>query len=128
MHRLAIEVDIRAPWVKAWGRLRKVATRSKIRVNTTPLKKPAVDGLNMKFKRVNKEEDRWVNIPRKLKEGKPLRGKGKAILRTDVSKDGGSCIATFKENQNSEKYGKNMKKEGAKVETLVKDKRTYHPE
>jgi hypothetical protein len=76
LQRLAIEVNIKTPWVKAWGRQRKVATRSKLGVNTTPLKKPAGEGLKLKFKRVDKEKDRRVNIPRKPKEGQP-RGKGK---------------------------------------------------
>jgi hypothetical protein len=37
MQRLAIEVDIKAPWVKTWGRSHKVAT-FKFGVNTTPFK------------------------------------------------------------------------------------------
>ncbi|MCI26050.1 hypothetical protein A2U01_0047241, partial [Trifolium medium] len=51
MKRLAIEVDIKAPWVTTWGRPRKVATRSKpkLGVNTTPIKKKHVkDGNHMK--------------------------------------------------------------------------------
>ena len=43
LKRLTIEVDIRATWVKAWGRNRKVAERSKFGVNTPPLKKPAAE-------------------------------------------------------------------------------------
>jgi hypothetical protein len=39
LKRLTIEVDIQSPWVKAWGRNRKVAKRSKFGVNTPPLKK-----------------------------------------------------------------------------------------
>jgi hypothetical protein len=74
MQRLAIEVDVKALWVKAWGRQRKVAKRSKFGVNTTPLKKSAADGLKLKFKRIDKEKDRWVNIPRETKEGKPPMG------------------------------------------------------
>jgi hypothetical protein len=58
LQRLAIEVDIKTPWVKAWGRQRKVATRSKFGVNTVPLKKPAADGLKLKFKTINKEKYR----------------------------------------------------------------------
>jgi hypothetical protein len=69
------------------NQMHRLATRSKIGVNTTPLKKPAAYGLKLKLKGVNKEEDCWVNIPRKPKEGKPLPCKGKAILRTDVSKN-----------------------------------------
>ncbi|WJX51861.1 hypothetical protein P8452_38025 [Trifolium repens] len=41
LKRLTIEVDIQSPWVKAWGRNRKVARRSKFGVNTPPLKKTA---------------------------------------------------------------------------------------
>jgi hypothetical protein len=74
MQRLAREVDVKALWVKAWGRQRKVAKRSKFGVNTTPLKKSAADGLKLKFKRIDKEKDRWVNIPRETKEGKPPMG------------------------------------------------------
>ncbi|KAK2375580.1 hypothetical protein QL285_076465 [Trifolium repens] len=43
LKRLTIEVDIRATWVKAWGRNRKVARKSKFGVNTPPLKKPAAE-------------------------------------------------------------------------------------
>ncbi|KAK2443970.1 hypothetical protein QL285_015032 [Trifolium repens] len=43
LNRLTIEVDIRATWVKAWGRNQKVAIRSKFGVNTPPLKKPAAE-------------------------------------------------------------------------------------
>ncbi|MCI88624.1 hypothetical protein A2U01_0109911, partial [Trifolium medium] len=49
--RLAIEVDIKAPWVTTWGRPRKVATRSKpqLGVNTSPIKKkPVKEGKHMK--------------------------------------------------------------------------------
>jgi predicted nucleic acid-binding Zn-ribbon protein len=46
LERLASEVDIKTPWVKEWGRKRKVATRSKLGVNTSPLKKPAPEGLS----------------------------------------------------------------------------------
>ncbi|KAK2456520.1 hypothetical protein QL285_003880 [Trifolium repens] len=44
LKRLTIEVDIRATWVKVWGRNRKVARRSKFGVNTSPLKKAAAEG------------------------------------------------------------------------------------
>jgi hypothetical protein len=93
----------------AWGRQRKVATRSKLGVNTAPLKKPAADGLKLKFKRIDKATDCWVNIPRKPKEGQPPRSKGNPILRADMSDEGGPCFATFKEKQNLEKYGKSEK-------------------
>ncbi|KAK2396221.1 hypothetical protein QL285_057884 [Trifolium repens] len=43
LKKLTIEVDIRATWVKAWSRNRKVARRSKFGVNTPPLKKPAAE-------------------------------------------------------------------------------------
>ncbi|KAK2370020.1 hypothetical protein QL285_083108 [Trifolium repens] len=43
LKRLTIEVDIRETWVKAWGRNRKVARKSKFGVNTPPLKKPAAE-------------------------------------------------------------------------------------
>jgi hypothetical protein len=45
-----------------------------------------------------------------------------------VSEEGEPCFATFKEKQNPTKYGKSTKKEGAKVETPVKGKRTYPQE
>jgi hypothetical protein len=44
LKRLTIEVDIQATWVKAWGRNRKVARKSKFGVNTPPLKKPDAEG------------------------------------------------------------------------------------
>ena len=55
--------------VTTWGRQRKLATRSKLGVNTAPLKKPAPERLKLKFKRIDKEKDRWINIPRIPKEG-----------------------------------------------------------
>ncbi|MCI87809.1 hypothetical protein A2U01_0109094, partial [Trifolium medium] len=48
---LAIEVDIKAPWVTTWGRPRKVASRSKAKlgVNASPIKKkPVKEGKNVK--------------------------------------------------------------------------------
>ncbi|MCI10705.1 hypothetical protein A2U01_0031799 [Trifolium medium] len=44
LKRLAIEVDIKAPWVTTWGKPRKVATRSKpqLGVNTSTIKKKPV--------------------------------------------------------------------------------------
>ncbi|MCH87684.1 hypothetical protein A2U01_0008561 [Trifolium medium] len=44
LKRLAIEVDIKAPWVTTWGKSRKIAKRTKpqLGVNTTPLKKKPV--------------------------------------------------------------------------------------
>ncbi|MCI53191.1 hypothetical protein A2U01_0074437, partial [Trifolium medium] len=44
LKRLAIEVDIKSPWVTTWGRTRKVATRTKpqLGVNATPVKKKPV--------------------------------------------------------------------------------------
>ncbi|MCI16223.1 hypothetical protein A2U01_0037365 [Trifolium medium] len=41
LKRLAIEVDIKAPWVTTWEKPQKVATRSKpqLGVNTSPIKK-----------------------------------------------------------------------------------------
>jgi uncharacterized protein YifE (UPF0438 family) len=120
MQWLAIEVDIKAPWVKAWGRYRKTAKRSKFGVNTAPLKKTVADGLKLKFKRIKKEKNRWASVPRKLKEGKPPQRKSKPD-------NGELCFATFKEQQNLEKYGKSMKQEGVKEKTPEKDKRTYPP-
>jgi hypothetical protein len=58
---------------------------------------PAADGLKLNFKRIDKEKDRWVNIPRETKEGKPPQGRGKPILRANMSEDGGPCFTTFKE-------------------------------
>jgi hypothetical protein len=110
MQRLAIEVDIKAPWVKAWGRYRKTTTKSKFGVNTAPLKKTGADGLKVKFKRINKEKDHWVSVPRKAKEGKPPLSKSKPDI-------GELCFATFKEQHNPDKYGNNMKNEGVKEKT-----------
>ncbi|KAK2367911.1 hypothetical protein QL285_081153 [Trifolium repens] len=66
LKRLTIEVDIRATWVKAWGRNRKVAKRSKPGVNTPPLKKPAAD------RKEEKENNSWVNAPKEQKKEHPL--------------------------------------------------------
>jgi hypothetical protein len=66
-------------------------------VNITRLKKPAPDRLKVRFKRVDKEKDRWVIAPKKSKESKPPKGKGKPSLKPDVSDKGESCFATFKE-------------------------------
>jgi hypothetical protein len=121
MQRLAIKVDIKTLWVKAWDKYHKTATRSKFGVNTTPLKKTAADGLKLKFKWIDKEKDHWVNVPRKPKEGKPPQRKSKPD-------NGELCFATFKEQQNPKKYGKSMKQEGVKEKAPEKDKRTYPPE
>ncbi|KAK2457219.1 hypothetical protein QL285_004517 [Trifolium repens] len=80
MQRLAIKADIKALWVKAWGRYHKTAIRSKFGVNTAPLKKTAADGLKLRFNRIDKEKDRRVNVPRKLKEGKPPQKKVNQIM------------------------------------------------
>ncbi|KAK2435769.1 hypothetical protein QL285_020805 [Trifolium repens] len=88
MKRLTIEVDIRETWVKAWGRNRKVARKSKFGVNTAPLKKPAAEG-----KKYN-----WVRAEKEQKKEHPLKGKGKSIMKTVPSDDDGRlCFATFKE-------------------------------
>jgi hypothetical protein len=101
MKRLTIEVDIQAPWVKTWGRNRKVAKRSKFGVNTPPLKKPAAEGKKERFKRVDKENNRWVGAQREQKKEDAPRGKGKSIIKTASSEDdGGLCFVTFKEQQN----------------------------
>ncbi|KAK2388636.1 hypothetical protein QL285_062296 [Trifolium repens] len=103
MKRLTIEVDVRATWVKAWGRYRKVAKRSKFGVNTPPLKKPAAE--ERKNNRVKAEKEQ--------KKEHPSRGKGKSIIKTvPTDDDGRLCYATFKERQNPEKYERSNKKEG----------------
>ncbi|KAK2456285.1 hypothetical protein QL285_003664 [Trifolium repens] len=56
LKRLTIEVDIRATWVKTWGRNRKVARKSKFGVNTPPLKKPAAEGKMYNWVRAEKEQ------------------------------------------------------------------------
>ncbi|WJX72914.1 hypothetical protein P8452_56749 [Trifolium repens] len=48
LKRLTIEVDVRATWVKAWGRYRKVAKRSKFGVNTPPLKGERTTGSKLR--------------------------------------------------------------------------------
>ncbi|WJX68129.1 hypothetical protein P8452_52527 [Trifolium repens] len=119
LKRLTIEVDIRATWVKAWGRNRKVARKSKFGVNTPPLKKPAAEG-----KKYN-----WVRAEKEQKKEHPPKGKGKSIIKTVPSEDDGRlCFATFKEKQNPEKYERSNKKEGeakAKAHTEERDMRTY---
>ncbi|KAK2382252.1 hypothetical protein QL285_069800 [Trifolium repens] len=119
LKRLTIEVDIRATWVKAWGRNRNVARKSKFGVNTPPLKKPAAEG-----KKYN-----WVRAEKEQKKEHPPKGKGKSIIKTVPSEDDGRlCFATFKEKQNPEKYERSNKKEGgakAKAPTEERDMRTY---
>ncbi|KAK2416143.1 hypothetical protein QL285_038565 [Trifolium repens] len=123
LKRLTIEVDIRATWVKAWGRNRKVAKRSKFGVNTPPLKKPAVE------RKEEREKKSWVNATKEQKNEHPHKGKGKSIIRTVPSEDDERlCFATFKEKQNPEKYERNNKKEGGakvKAHTEERDMRTY---
>ncbi|KAK2362320.1 hypothetical protein QL285_087393 [Trifolium repens] len=95
LKRLTIEVDIRSPWVKAWGRHRKVARRSKFGVNTQPLKKPAAE----------RKKNNWVDAPKEQKKEHPPKGKGKSIIKTVPSEDDGQlCFATFKEQQNPERH------------------------
>ncbi|WJX82474.1 hypothetical protein P8452_65226 [Trifolium repens] len=116
--RLTIEVDIRSPWVKAWGRNQKVAKRSKFGVNMPPLKKPAAE----------RKKNNWVKAPKEEKKEHPPESKKKSIIKTAPSEDDGRLyFATFKEQQNPEEYGKNNKKGGAKVKapTEERDMRTY---
>ncbi|KAK2356096.1 hypothetical protein QL285_093451 [Trifolium repens] len=119
LKRLTIEVDIRSPWVKAWGRNRKVARRSKFGVNTPPLKKSAAE----------RKKNNWVKAPKEEKKEHPPESRKKSIIKTVPSEDDGQlCFATFKEQQNPEKYGKSNKKEGgakAKAPTEERDMRTY---
>ncbi|KAK2396576.1 hypothetical protein QL285_058224 [Trifolium repens] len=119
LKRLTIEVDVRATWVKARGRYRKVAKRSKFGVNTPPLKKPAAEG----------RENNRVKAEKEQKKEHPPKGKGKSIIKTASSDDDGRlCFATFKEKQDPEKYEKsNMKKGGAKAKAPAeeRDMRTY---
>jgi hypothetical protein len=119
LKRLTIEVDIRATWVKAWGRNRKVARKSKFGVNTPPLKKPAAE------RKEEREKKSWVNAPKEQKKEHPPKGKGKSIIKTVPSEDDGQlCFATFKEKQNPEKYERSNKKEGgakAKAPTEERD-------
>ncbi|KAK2374241.1 hypothetical protein QL285_075217 [Trifolium repens] len=107
LKRLTIEVDIRSTWVKAWGRNRKVARKSKFGVNTPPLKKPAAERIEERMK------NNWVNAPKEQKKEHPPRSKGKSIMKTVPSEDDERlCFATFKEKQNPEKYERSNKKEG----------------
>jgi hypothetical protein len=61
LKRLIIEVDIRATWVKSWGRNRKVAKRSKFGVNTSPLKKLVAE------RKEERKKNSWVNAQKKNK-------------------------------------------------------------
>ncbi|KAK2396669.1 hypothetical protein QL285_058312 [Trifolium repens] len=117
LKRLTIEVDIRSPWVKAWGRNRKVANRSKFGVNTPPLKKPAAE----------RKKNNWVKAPKEEKKEHPPESKKSIIKTTPLEDDGRIRFATFKEQQNPEEYGKNNKKGGAKAKapTEERDMRTY---
>ncbi|KAK2368962.1 hypothetical protein QL285_082121 [Trifolium repens] len=119
LKRLTIEVDIQSPWVKAWGRNRKVAKRSKFGVNTPPLKKPAAE----------RKGKNWVGTQKEEKKEHPPEGKGKSIMKTTSSEDDGQlCFATLKEQQDPKKYGKSNKKKGgakAKAPTEERDMRTY---
>ncbi|KAK2449873.1 hypothetical protein QL285_009028 [Trifolium repens] len=123
LKRLTIEVDIRATRVKAWGRNRKVAKRSKFGVNMPPLKKPAAE------RKEERENNNWVRAEKEQKNEHPPQSKGKSIIKTVPSEDDGRlCFATFKEKQNPEKYeGSNKKKGGAKAKapTEERDMRTY---
>ncbi|KAK2450011.1 hypothetical protein QL285_009152 [Trifolium repens] len=122
LNRLTIEVDVRAIWVKACGRNRKVARRSKFGVNTPPLKKPAAE-------KKERNKNSWVDASKEQKEEHPPKGKGKSIIKKAPSEDDGRLyFTTFKEQQNPEKYGKSNKKEGgakAKAPTEDRDMRTY---
>ncbi|KAK2428124.1 putative mitochondrial protein [Trifolium repens] len=67
LKRLTIEVDIRATWVKAWGRNRKVARKSKFRVNTPPLKKPAAERKEKRKAGLMHQKNKRRNIHQKAK-------------------------------------------------------------
>ena len=62
LKRLTIEVDIRATWVKAWGRNRKVARKSKFGVKTPPLKKPAAERKEKRKARSMHQKSKRRNI------------------------------------------------------------------
>ena len=116
-------MDIRATWVKAWGRNRKVARKSKFGVNTPPLKKPAAE------RKEERKKNNEVNASKEQKKKHPPKSKGKSIMKTIPSEDDERlCFATFKEKQNPEKYERSNKKEGgakAKAPTEERDMRTY---
>ncbi|KAK2395569.1 hypothetical protein QL285_057295 [Trifolium repens] len=107
LKRPTIEMDIRATWVKAWGRNRKVTRKSKFGVNTPPLKKLAAE------RKEERKKNNWVNTPKEQKKEHPPRSKGKSIMKTVPSEDDERLyFATFKEKQNPEKYERSNKKEG----------------
>ncbi|KAK2410269.1 hypothetical protein QL285_045643 [Trifolium repens] len=83
LKRLTIKVDIRATWVKAWGRNRKVARKSKFGVNTPPLKKPAAERIE------KREKKSWVNAPKKQRKEHSPKGKGKFIIKAVPLEDDG---------------------------------------
>ncbi|MCI29631.1 hypothetical protein A2U01_0050840 [Trifolium medium] len=89
MEMLNTKEENRAIWTKRWGKLRKVATRSKFGVHKIEVKKPPRPNLKIKFKRVvdstkHPEEVKWVNIPREVKE---VKSKKKNWLRGDCPEE-----------------------------------------
>ncbi|MCH81325.1 hypothetical protein A2U01_0002110 [Trifolium medium] len=110
---LNIKEENRAISTKRWGKLRKVATRSKFGVHKIEVKKPPRPNRKIKFKRVvdstkQPEEVKWVNIPREIKEEK---GKKKNLLREDSPREWDVCYAFFKEQQQSDGWNDGMTKD-----------------
>jgi O6-methylguanine-DNA--protein-cysteine methyltransferase len=73
---------------------------------------------------------RTAGYPYQTKKSPP-KGKCKSIIKSvasDDDDDGRLCFATFKEQQDPEKYEKSNKKGGAKAEAPKEeeDMRTYH--
>ncbi|KAK2374621.1 hypothetical protein QL285_075569 [Trifolium repens] len=117
LKRLTIEVDIWAPWVKAWGRNRKVARKSKFGVNTPPLKKPAA----------KRKKNNWVRAQKEEKKEHPPESKGKSIIKTASSEDDGRlCFATFKEKKTQRSMGRTTRREELSRKLLQK-KETCEP-
>ncbi|KAK2436513.1 hypothetical protein QL285_021502 [Trifolium repens] len=121
LKRLTIEVDIQATWVKAWGRYRKVAKRSKFGVNMPPLKRPAAE-------RKERKEKSWVGTPKEQKKEHPQKGKGKSIIKTASSEDDGRlCFFTFKNNRTQRSMKEAIRKREKLRRKLLQKRETCEP-
>ncbi|MCI04017.1 hypothetical protein A2U01_0025059, partial [Trifolium medium] len=96
---LDIKEGNKEQWVHRWGRNRKIATKSKFGVKREPLKKPSMESMKLRFKRITDKDtypERWINIPREAKEVKHGR---KTLFKGDSPKEWDICYAFYKEQQ-----------------------------
>ncbi|MCI13348.1 hypothetical protein A2U01_0034465 [Trifolium medium] len=116
---LTIKEDNKGLWVRRWGKNCKVAVRSKVGVNKEPVKKPSREDLKIKFKKIidkDKRSEKWINIPRKVKE---VKRREKTLFKGDPPREWDIYYAFYKEQQMHDE------KSEALVKARKENKRTY---